>query len=283
MKKSLWSLPVLAAVLIVAGSGSALAIPSLGGPTGIASCPNALVAPMNEVQTALTYQSLEADSVGMYATPEDFTVWTLQALTGVSSEAELWAAYTSVQNTEDFHAWGLGGKLQVAGDDAPGSPMVAVGAGYASWQDMMSSVGMYSSSCDADVWNAYIVATMDLTPDSGESWEWSSGGGTQVLGSAGVMYINMDPDVGDGDSLTRPFVGVEFIGPEGTCLGMEYRWPDDNLDCKAVFSAVLTHPLSPALTGQIGTTNAGPGGLGLDDQDFFIRLGYDIAYGQPGW
>lgn len=288
MTKRLWTLSLLAAFLVVVGSGAAFAIPSLGGPTGIVTVPTANVAPANGLQTALTYQSLETGSLGMYGPAEDITSWTLQVLGGVSDQAELWAAYSTVSSSNDFHTWEIGGKMQIA----PGSDdttKLAVGASYGSWQDVVgplaAALGMYGSGTgrDVDILKAYIVATRDFTPMAGESWEWSSTPSTRMLGSAGVMYISVDPSGGSSESLARPFVGFEFIGPEGTVLGLEYRWKDSDLDAKAVFSAVLRHPFTPALSAEIGTTNAGPGGFGLDDQDIFVRLGYDIAYNQPGW
>lgn len=278
MTKRLWTLPLLAAFLVVLGSGAAFAIPSLGGPTGIVTVPTANVAPANGLQTALTYQSLQ-----MYGGADDITSWTIQVLGGVSDQAELWAAYSTVSNSVDFHTWEIGGKLQLApGNDD--TTRLAIGASYGSWQDVVGplagSLAMYG---DVDVLKAYIVATRDFTPMAGESWEWSSTPTTRMLGSAGLMYISVDPESGSSQTLARPFVGFEFIGPEGTTLGVEYRWKDSDLDAKAVFSAVLRHPFTPALSAEIGTTNAGPGGFGLDDQDIFVRLGYDIAYNQPGW
>lgn len=269
--------------MVMAGSGAAFAIPSLGGPTGIVTVPTANVAPANGLQTALTYQSFQAQSLGMYA--EDITSWTIQVLGGVSDQAELWAAYSTVSNSEDFHTWEIGGKLQLApGTDE--TTRLAVGASYGSWQDAVGPLGGSmgtGTAGDVDVLKAYIVATRDFTPMAGESWEWSSTPTTRMLGSAGLMYISVDPEGGGSETLARPFVGFEFIGPEGTTLGLEYRWKDSDLDEKAVFSVVLRHPFTPAMSAEIGTTNAGPGGFGLGDQDIFVRLGYDIAYNQPGW
>lgn len=113
---------------------------------------------------------------------------------------------------------------------------------------------------------------------SGESWEWSDGG-TRILGSLGLMYLKLDPDGGSSESLARPFVGLEFVGAENTTFGLEYRWRDTDIDMQAVFSAVLRYSFSPALEAEIGTTNSGPSGIGLDDQDFFLRLGYNIPLG----
>jgi hypothetical protein len=138
---------------------------------------------------------------------------------------------------------------------------------------------MYSGGglADIDILKAYLVATKDLTPMSDE-WEWTDGG-TQILGTVGILYIDIDPDGAAGDELTEPFVGLQFVGASGTSLGLEYRTGDDNIDQDDVFSAVLTHPLSPVCEVQVGTTNAGPSGLGLDDQDVFVRLGYIFPIG----
>ena len=47
----------------------------------------------------------------------------------------------------------------------------------------------------------------------------------------------------------------------------------------AVFSAVLRHQVSPECTLELGTTNAGMCGLGLDDQNVFVRAGYNFPMG----
>jgi hypothetical protein len=283
MRKSWWTLPLLAAFAVAAASGSGFAMPSLGGPTGIVTVPTAAVAPTGELQVALSYHSLE-----MYSTPsEDFTVWSLQALAGITDQAELWAAYSAVRNEQDSHIWGIGGKVQFA-NEPQDSAALAVGASYEKWADGM--IYRAAESPTAPVWTgdiklfkAYIVATKDLTPMTGEAWEWSSGAGTRILGSLGLMYMKADPDEGSSESATRPFLGLEFVGASGTTLGLEYRWKDNTVDQDAVFSAVLRHPFSEAMTAEVGTTNAGPGGFGLDDQDFFVRLGYTIPLEQTGW
>ncbi len=271
MTKRIWTLPMLAIVLIALGSGSSFAIPSLGGPTGVVSTPTAMVAPTGDLQAAISYQSLsmyEADST-----------WALQALAGVTDQAELWAAYTRVRGGEASHLWGVGGKLQLTKEPKDGATL-AVGASYGVWSSMAMAEGMY----DVTYKNAYIVVTKDLTPVGGQGWEWGPGGGTKMLGSLGLMYINLNPDIAgvSTESLTRPFVNMEFIGAGGTTLGLEYRWKDSDMDEKGVFSAVLRHPMSDTVTAEVGTTNASPGGLGMSDQDWFIRLGVNLPMGGGG-
>jgi len=282
MKKTLWTLPLLAAFLMVVASGAAYAIPSLGGPTGIVSTPNALVAPVGQLQTALTYQSQEYASE-MYGGNIDATYWALNLLTGVSDEAELWAAYALVDqdmptDSENANMWAIGGKYQIAREPEDQAAL-AIGGSWESWSDsaLVGSAGMYGVG-DFDVFKLYIVATKDFTPMASESWEWTDGG-TRMLGSVGLMYLKVDPDGASSESLARPFVGIEFVGGGGTTFGLEYRWRDTDIDMKAVFSAVLRHRLSSAVEVEVGTTNAGPSGIGLDDQDFFLRLGYTFPIG----
>ena len=274
----------LAAVLLCAAGGFAYAIPSLGGPTGIVSVPTAAIAPVGELQTALTYQSQEIQAQDMYAgqVSADVTVWQLQALVGVAPEAELWAAYALADQdtptaSETANMWAFGGKYQLT-NEPEDQTALAVGGSLEKWSDLMMMSG---SPGDADVFKLYAVATKDFTPLGGEAWEWSSGAGTRMLGSLGILYISVDPDMASRESLVRPFVGFEFVGEGGTALGLEYRWKDNDLDQKAVFSAVLRHPASPEVTVEVGTTNAGPGGLGLDDQDIFVRLGYNFPMAGP--
>ncbi len=296
MTKRMWTLPVLAIALIALGSGVGFAIPSLSGPTGVVATPTAMVAPQGELQAAISYQSMQSCGLAMYD-PEgegtDLDAWSVQALAGVSNVAELWAAYTSVDDSDSTDIWGVGGKFQLTkepDDDAT----VAIGASYSTWSDLqreyqtlqVTGQNEYGApqyglvpdviKSDTDVYTAYLVISKDLSPLSGKGWEWGSGGGTQILGSVGVMYIDIDPDKGDSDSLTEPFINMEFVGESGTKLGLEYRWDDSDLDCDAVFSAVLSYPVSDTMTVEVGSTNASPIGLGLDDQDWFARMAVSL-------
>ncbi|GEM_PF-748238 len=272
MEKRLWTLPVLAALLIAAGSGGGVAMPSLGGPTGIVSLPNAAIAPTGQLETALSYQSLKLGALDMYEPTTDLTVWSLQALTGFADRAELWGAYSRVRGVDDLNVWGIGGKAQLSAEPRDQTTL-AVGGAYQRWDDS-SEVG-----ADTDLRSLYIVATKDFTPMGAHPWEWGPGPGTRMLGSLGILYLNAKPKGGSSSSLTRPFVGLQFVDAGGTELGLEYRWKDNDVDQDAVFSAVLRHPVSEFITIEAGTTNAAPGGVGLDKQDIFVRLGYAMPIG----
>jgi hypothetical protein len=281
MTRKLSTLGLLAAFTVVAASGAAFAMPSLGGPTGIVSVPNALVAPPGQLQAALSFQS---QTNSMYSADVDVSMWQLNVLAGVSQGAELWAAYALADQdtptaSETAHMWALGGKYQFTSEPKDQAAL-AVGMSMEKWSDLMLASDMYGGGLgDVDVLKAYIVATKDFTPMPTGSWE-TGGSTTRILGSLGIMYVNIDPSGADSETMTRPFVGVEFLGTGGTNLGLEYRWKDDDIDAKAVFSAVLTHRFSPKLEAQIGTTNAGTSGIGLDDQDIFVRLGYTFPMGK---
>ena len=275
MKKRVWTLPLLAAFVIAVSGGAAVAMPSLGGPTGIVSCPNALVAPQGQLQTAITYQK-QKTSAGMYDVKADY--WALNLLTGVSEKAELWGAYAIAKQktpteSKTANMWALGGKFQFASEPKD-SASLALGGSWEGWSDV--SIGGLGWD-DATVWKLYLVATKDFSPQ-GEDWEWS-GSGTKMLGSLGLMWLNWSGDLGIDDSLVKPYLGLEFVGAGGTALGLEYRWKDSDIDMKSVFSAVLRHAFSPEVEAEIGTTNAGPSGVGLSKQNFFLRLGYNFPMG----
>ena len=168
MSRTMWVLPVLVALLVVLGSGAGFAsMPSLLGGTGIVSVPDAMVAPLGQVQTALTYQRLEtlqhsAQALDMYNAgasgskqgalmlkhtagaldvynpgafdySENFAeqtnyLWGVQALGGIANGAELWAAYSQEQSDSNLKTWSVGGKYQIT---PPKSTVnVAVGASY---------------------------------------------------------------------------------------------------------------------------------------------------------
>ena len=271
-----WLVPLLAAALLAPGGAVALGMPSVGGPTGIVSVPTAVIAPVNEWQTAATYRSLE--TVGMY---EDVTLWGLQVLKGVADDAELWAAYSRVHDTADTDVWELGGKYELSSDIFHGrgiltDTQVAIGASVGRWIDAFGMYKITDVMTDVDTLKAYAVVTKQLIPAGVTEWEWETPPTTQVIASAGLLYLRVDPDIGDSETLIRPFIGVEIVGSNKLTLALEYRAKDDDLEEDGVFSAVLRRPLGDYATLEVGTTNASPIGLGLDDQDFFIRIGYDI-------
>lgn len=321
MIKKLWVLPVLVACLLALGSGAGFAMPSLGGPTGIVSVPNALVAPVGALEVAGTWQKLTetsvisqnmySDALAAYQTAasramrnaqsmygastfnEDYNVWGIQALSGITDGAELWAAYQGTSGGDlNPKFWGFGAKYQFMRE--PKDPFfLAIGASYqkgdGSGQIALANSaysGPLDVSIDEKVTTAYVALTKNLTPTGIQGSQWTAG--SKLYGTVGLMYkkddggITVDGvDVSSGsDSLTEPFLGAEFEMSDGTTLGLEYRWKNDNFDDKAVFSAVLRHQIANGFAVELGTTNADPLGYGQHDQNIFVRVGYTFAVGK---
>lgn len=276
MKNRLWTLALMAA-LLVGAAGAAYAVPSLGGPSGIVALPNTEIASTMDMSTAAGYHAFETTGP---AGPDDAVSWSLQVLRGVSDEAELWAAYSRTHDGADTDLWQLGGKYRVEGL-LPADVQLAVGGSIGRWIDgfglpWITSMDMYSTSSgvsDVDVKKLYAVASRELTPIAA-GWERGPRG-TRVVANAGLMYISVDPDAGGSEASARPFVGLEITQGDSV-IGLEYRVKDNDLDEKAVFSAVLRRPGGQNFFWEIGTTNASPIGLGLPDQDFFVRLCFDL-------
>jgi len=252
---------------IADGMNSALSMPSLGGPTGIVSVPNAGTMQSDTWQAALSYQGMRASSSGMYQASDDLSVWSLQAARRLNDTAEVWATYSSAADHERSRVWGLGGKktLTHLEGGGGGGPLAAVGASYHRWGDAFVSGSRVGGDArpDANVVKAYAVVTGVLAGKDG----------TVLLGTAGIMHLRFDPDRGSGESLTRPFVGIQAV-IAGTELGLEYRWEDPTLDARPVFSAAIRQVLSDELTAELGTTNASPVGTGLGAQRLFLRLSH---------
>jgi hypothetical protein len=245
-----------------------LSAPSLGGPTGIVSMPNAVTPPARTWQAALSYQGMRAPSSGTDQAPDDLSAWSLQAAHRLADTAELWASYSSAADHVGSRTWALGGKkmlthnmlMQSEGRGAG----VAVGASYHRWGHAFTagSLGDGAPTPDANATKAYAVATRVLT-DGARSWS--------LLGSGGLMYIGLDADGGRVQSLTRPFVGLQAVWV-GTVMGLEYRWDDPSIDKKPVFSAAIRQVLSDEVTAELGTTNASLVGTGLSAQRLFLRV-----------
>ncbi|MCJ7749899.1 MAG: hypothetical protein MUQ65_02205 [Armatimonadetes bacterium] len=276
-----WLLVVLTAALLVSSGASALAIPSLGGPTGIALLPTAKIAPVNEWQTAVGYRSF--NTTYMYAYEEvDMSLWTFNALKGVASDAELWIAYTRATNGEDTDVWEYGGKYQLSERILPRTGFlagtdIAIGASLGRWANALTNADpLLPFYTDTETLRAYFVVTTQLVPGGDSDWDWEAAPSTRIIGTAGMLYLRVSPDALSGDTLLRPFLGVEVIGQTNLTLALEYRFKDSGLEDDALFSALVRYPIDRSTNLEVGLSNASPIGLGHGDQDLFVRLGYSF-------
>jgi hypothetical protein len=276
-----WLLVVLTAALLVSSGASALAIPSLGGPTGIALLPTAKIAPVNEWQTAVGYRSF--NTTYMYAYEEvDMSLWTFNALKGVASDAELWIAYTRATNGEDTDVWEYGGKYQLSERLLPRTGFlagtdIAIGASLGRWANALTNADpLLPFYTDTETLRAYFVVTTQLVPGGDSDWDWEAAPSTRIIGTAGMLYLRVSPDALSGDTLLRPFLGVEVIGQTNLTLALEYRFKDSGLEDDALFSALVRYPIDRSTNLEVGLSNASPIGLAHGDQDLFVRLGYSF-------
>lgn len=279
-----WLPVVLAVVLVAAGGASALAIPSLGGPTGLVMLPTARTASPSQWQTAIGQRDFRPEF--MYS-DTTLSLWNLNALKGVSSDAELWVAYVRATNGEDTNVWEYGGKYRLTERVLPNMTGyfadmdIAIGASLGRYPDALigETFGMYGVEpipvlTDIETRRFYIVATKQIVPYEVGEWEWEAPPSTRVIGTFGLMYLRVEPDQGSTEKLYRPFFGVEVIGQNNLALVLEYRLKDNDLEEDALFSSMLRYPIDSSTDLEVGLTNASPIGLGQGDQKLFIRLGY---------
>ena len=276
-----WLLVVLTAALLVSSGASALAIPSLGGPTGIALLPTAKIAPVDQWQTAVGYRSF--NTTYMYAVEDvDMSLWTFNALKGVASDAELWIAFTRGSNGEDSDIWEYGGKYLLSERLLPRTGFladtdIAIGASLGRWADALTDADpLLPFYTDTKTLRAYFVVTTQLVPGSEGDWDWEAAPATRIIGTAGVLYLRVDPDALDSATLFRPFLGVEIISQKNLTLALEYRFKDSGIEDDSLFSALIRYPIGEDTNLEVGLSNASPIGLAIGNQDLFVRLGYSI-------
>jgi hypothetical protein len=276
-----WLLVVLTAALLVSSGASALAIPSLGGPTGIVLLPTAKIAPVDEWQTAVGYRSF--NTTYMYAFEDvDMSLWTFNVLKGVASDAELWIAYTRGSNGEDTDIWEYGGKYLLSERLLPRTGFladtdIAIGASLGRWADALTNADpLLPFHTDVETLRAYFVVTTQLVPGDGGDWDWEAAPSTRIIGTAGILYLRVDPDALDSATLFRPFLGVEIISQKNLTLALEYRFKDSGIEDDSLFSALIRYPIDEHTNLEVGLANASPIGLALGNQDLFVRLGYSI-------
>ncbi|MHB9106285.1 MAG: hypothetical protein ACYDCO_04450 [Armatimonadota bacterium] len=119
---------------------------------------------------------------------------------------------------------------------------------------------------DETALDLYLVAT--------QSFNLHTESGNRLLGTFGVHFVKVEDD----DSL-RPFIGVQYALGNWTEIAAEYQLKDGNLFEKPLASVVLRQQLTPALSGQIGLSNAtGFGATG--DVRLFVGAQYTFTQGR---
>jgi hypothetical protein len=275
---------VIIAAVLALSMAAAWAYPTLGGATGIVTLPTADVTPTGSADLAVDYQQATIDGdalsslgfgTGMYVLEEgkgamasfdgsDVDVKSLPArlTVGIAEKAEIWGAYDWLDtDVGTANIWSGGAKVLLMTEPADECSLGIGGS--------IGRAEMFDETLDLA--SAFLVLSKNISaavsPDASVTTKLSVGAMWQSLG-----------DPADIDSI-RPFVGIEFITKESGTFALEYRFKDDKIDAQAPFSAVWRYPIPdmPALTVEIGTTNAAIGGLGLTDQRIFGGIGYRIT------
>jgi hypothetical protein len=252
---------VLVAVLLVLMAAGAWAYPNLDGATGLVTVPTAEVTPANNVDFALDYQK----------TTDGIQIFPARVSGGVTDRLELSAAYAKANgDLWDYipvnNFWDIGIKYAFMSEPKNNFGL-AVGGSYGK-----VNVDYYDS---ANVSKAYAVISKNLGKSLGDSKT------INLKAHAGLLWAKVDQDYFDNGTLTRPFVGLEVCGKNKSDLALEYRWKDNQIDDKAVFSAVLRYPLGVDLQQpfwlEVGTTNGGLIGYGAQDSKLFVGVAYRYA------
>jgi len=247
----------LVAVMLCLSMAAAWSYPTWDGGAGIVTMPTAEVAPTGAVDLALDYQK-----------SGDFTMWPLRAGFGIATNAEVWAGYNRLNDSSvdaTGKIWNFGGKYLLM-TEPKDKISLAVGAGW----------GKYDLEDSVDATKAFIVATKNFRMKQAASLKVAS------KASVGLLYQKLSDPVDE--SITKPFVGIEFSNAAGTTLGLEYRFKDESIDSDPVFSAVLRCPVGKSVNPlwvEIGTTNGGLS-MGSNEHKVFFGVGYRFGVSKSG-
>ncbi len=209
-------------------------MPSLAGPTGVVWTPNALVAPMGQLQVMVDYQRLQALSLDVYDGTldrrEDSNLWKGEILAGIADGAELWAAYSKTSGNQggsvdrfpldegssrqlvatentfvdaDLKTWSAGAKYQFHQGCAPKNWLFAIGADYRKGTGDFPTIFTFEPSeddfdltdrLDTDRKSWDVYAV--ATADLTSLGSCNCNGG-KLLGSLGVMWRKRDWQITD--------------------------------------------------------------------------------------
>ncbi|MHB9026266.1 MAG: hypothetical protein ACYC7E_19170 [Armatimonadota bacterium] len=231
----------LLALLLI--TGSARAYPTLTGPTGLVSVPDAVLAP-GGFAVAADWQQLNAG----HGIP-------VRAVVGIPQLLEVGAMYETLSNSSGFDdAWGGNAKFTI-GHWFGGQ--TAVGAQFIRLEDQLG--------IRTEFLQAYLAWTTGLA-GLGES------GLSLTLGTNFTRVDVIDLDLSE--EAFRFFAGVNFALAEGFALVGEYQTEQEQLgDISPISSAAVRIGLGNNLTAQIGYTNAF-NLVGADEHNLFGGLQY---------
>jgi hypothetical protein len=243
--------------LLVLFAASAWAYPTMDGVSGLVTLPTAEVTPTGALDLAADYTVI--DWWGDLCPIGDTTMYPVRLNAGVAKNLELSGNYTFQHDDLDVlrRTWSVGAKYAFLTENKDKVGLALSG----SWGKIEDK---YS---DDDI--ALTRVALALTKGFPVDPQF------KAKATVGVAYCN----AGDwlDKSYTKPYIGLELIGPRGANLALEYRWKGPSpLEEKDVFSAVVRLPLmseeNSPLWLQVGTSNGAL--MGFESQKFFGGICY---------
>lgn len=262
-----WFLLMVVGLVLALSGGAVQAYPELiTGSTGIVQTPNAHVVGMATYDLAVDYGQISVPAIGRY------DGWPIRLVAGLSDNVELGGADYKFRPkpavVPSVKVTSFAGKVVVRDEDETW-PAVAVGVQY--WY--LRGIGV--PSANQRVWSGYLAGTKTLT---------RSEEGTQVTANLGVAYDSYNRTVGGVTTKAQfvaPFIGMEFAAGGGTVIAVDYKWQERKAGVdwqRALFGAVVRHPVSNDWTVELGTTNISGFSNG---QRIFVGTCYRFGGGAP--
>lgn len=243
MKKIL-ALGIVAAMAL---AGAAYAYPTLTGATGLAALPTAAVAPAGQLDLAADFYNTKTGAV-----KDAFPV---RVQYGVAENFEVGAAFLM---QKDMDRWYANVKY--------GTPLTLAGFGFA----VGAQYGQMTDAPKAKTTQLYVAGTRAF---GGEA----DGVMPALNGTLGVNWTQFKVAGASFDAF-RAFAGLDAAFANNLNVAAEVQTMNkkDLGDVKALSSLVVRYPLTEALTGQVGVTNA----LDLNGaKDYNVFAGVNYVFG----
>lgn len=253
------------AVILLMLAGAAFAYPSLLGPTGGANLPVAGVIGKGKIALAADYyqtsETIVNENAQTKTTSEFSNTYPMRLLYGLTENIEVGVRFDSqdletttldktVSNTSksnsSFNTWSVFAKYLLPVE--PFGFAIAPGAVYSDIADT-----------EQTFWQLFLVGSRVLYDNSAR--------GTVLRGSLGANYTREDSgSAAKNPSAFRGYLDLDLTLANKLNITGEYQTKDTDLDVDPLTTLVVRYPLSNVISVELGTTNAGRGGLKMSSE-----------------
>jgi len=303
--------------LLLLAPAIAVAAPSLTAPdTGLVDIPTASIAANRSFSLAASWQQVKGVTPFEGVALEGNAI-PIRLVAGIGDRAELGIAWTRLSlddegivledglpipttlHVDSSNLLGFAAKYLVT-PETETMPAVAVGVRYGKLNGLDGAFAVAVAptttaagqvTVDVTSTTVYAVASKQLskaaedvsvplvTGHLGIAWQrlkFEEKGAFATIEGGDVVASDSFAD-SSSESKLGAFLGVDMSSAAGTNLGLEFRTKRSAFEPKAIFSALVRHPITPALTAEAGWTNAMPGlSVGLDKHGLFVGLSYNF-------